>query len=489
MLHCWKSETAFTKNTSEGLNIADDREGAAMNRKPKVAVSVDPELRYPPADDPGAYLDPDAPVYRAVAELLADLGMPRLRGLVQPGDRVLIKPNWVSHRHPAGDVFIFGNITHGAVLAALADMALERAGEDGEVIIGEVTTQEANFARMCSLCGIWDLAALFEERYGRALEVMDLRSQVADAGPDGLVTGMREAPGFADDDFPFGDPMEYNYIDLGSHSEHAPRDEQAALLRVTDHTFSEAMKERQARETTSHHRPGKHEYCIPAMVLSSDVFINVPKFKTHVKAGVTLALKNLIGINARKALIPHRKAGSTGQGGDEWPDPSVVQGLPPELRANLERVAAARDANWFGNDTLWRTILDLNKILRYGNATEGLCSRPQRRYLAVVDGIEGSDGEGPTKGRRRADGVLLAGTDPVSVDKVGATLMGFDWSRFPHIARASQVTPRYRLVDDQARDIEVVARPARLAGWDRMGRADSLAYRAAPGWVTRVELP
>lgn len=459
-----------------------------MNRRPKVALRVDPDLKYPAAGDPVSLLDQDAPVYRAVAGLLADLGMPRLRGLVAPGDRVLIKPNWVSHRHPRGEEFIFGSITHGAVLAVLADMALERTGPDGEVIIGEVTTQESNFARICSLCGIWDLAALFEERYERSFEVMDLRSQVARVGPDGKVIGLRSAPGFADDDYPFGDPMEYSFIDLGDESEHTPRDRYAGLLRVTDHTFSQEMKDKQARETTARHGPGKHVYCIPAMVLSSDVFINVPKFKTHIKAGITLSLKNLIGINARKALIPHRKAGPTGEGGDEWPDPALLEGLAPQLKANLEQVTAAHDANWFGNDTLWRTILDLNKILRYGSATEGLCARPQRKYLAVIDGIEGSDGAGPTNGRHRADGVLLAGTDPVCVDKIGATLMGFDWRRLPHVANAAAVTPRYRLVDGEPDDVELVAWPERFRDWQGLSRAESLGYEAAPGWVTQVEL-
>jgi uncharacterized protein (DUF362 family) len=426
-----------------------------------------------------------------VAGVLADLGLPRLRGLVEPGDRVLIKPNWVSDRHGAGDASIFGSITHGAVLAAIADMAMQQAGPDGEVIIGEVTTQEANFARMCQMSSMWEIAALLEERHNQTLEVMDLRSQVARIGPDGLVAGLRDAPGMADEDYPFGDPTGYCQLDLGDASEHAARDSLAGLLRVTDYTFSQAMKERQARETGQHHRPGRHEYLLPLMILGSDVFINVPKFKTHVKAGVTLALKNLIGTNARKALIPHRKAGPTDQGGDEWPDAARVEelGLSPELRSNLERVAAARDANWFGNDTLWRTILDLNKILRYGSPTEGLCTRPQRKYLAVVDGIEGSDGAGPTNGRLRRDGVLIAGTNPVYVDTVGATLMGFDWKAMPHIARAYGLDPAVRLVDDGPEGIEVVGQPDMFARWRELTRRGSLGYEAAPGWVTRVELP
>jgi uncharacterized protein (DUF362 family) len=462
-----------------------------MNRSPRVAVVVDPTLRYPLSGDVRSYLDPAGPVYRAVAGLLAELGAPGLRGVVEPGDRVMIKPNWVSDKHPGGDEYLYANITHGAVLAALADMAMARAGEDGEVIVGEVTTQEANFARICSLTGMWQVAAALETKHGRSLEIMDLRSQVARMGADGLVRGLRQGPGIGHDGYPFGDPTGYVYFDLGSQSEHAPQDQLAHLLRVTDYTFTAEMKEAQANETTREHMPGRHRYCIPRMVLSSDAFICAPKFKTHVKAGITLALKNLIGINARKALIPHRKAGSTSQGGDEWPDLEAAAAsgeLSPELASNLAAVRASRDANWFGNDTLWRTILDLNKILRYGGSDGSLGRTPRRRYLAVVDGLEGSDGPGPTQGRWRRDGVLLAGTDPVAVDTIGAALMGFDWRAFPHIARAYGIDPALRLVDGRADDIEVHCAIDAYRNWQTLRRANTLAYEAAPGWVTRVEL-
>jgi len=460
-----------------------------MNRQASVAVTIDPALTYPAANDTLAMLDPGGAVYSAVANLLERLGLPGLRGLVEPGDRVLIKPNWVSDSHPDGDEHIFGNITHGAIVAVLADMALRRAGEDGEVIVGEVTTQEANFARMCSLTGMWQVAAALETKHGRGIELLDLRSQIARLGPDGLVHSLRRAPGLAHDGYPFGDPTGYAYIDLGNESQHAARDDLAGLLRVTDYTFSAGMKQAQAEETTAQHSAGRHRYCIPRMVLSSDVFICVPKLKTHVKAGITLALKNLIGINARKALIPHRKAGPVGDGGDEWPDDATIEAADAGLRANLAAVREARDANWYGNDTLWRTILDLNAILRYGTAEGGMGRSPQRRYLAVVDGIEGSDGSGPTQGRRRRDGVLLAGTDPVCVDTIGAALMGFDWRAFPHIARAYGLAPSTRLTDARPDDIAVSARPARLGDWQTLDRAASLAYQAPPGWVTRVELP
>ncbi|MFM7131766.1 MAG: DUF362 domain-containing protein, partial [bacterium] len=46
--------------------------------------------------------------------------------------------------------------------------------------------------------------------------------------------------------------------------------------------------------------------------------------------------------------------------------------------------------------------------------------------LAVVDGFSAMDGEGPRLGRSRNLGWVVAGTDPVAVDTVVATLMGMN---------------------------------------------------------------
>ncbi len=46
--------------------------------------------------------------------------------------------------------------------------------------------------------------------------------------------------------------------------------------------------------------------------------------------------------------------------------------------------------------------------------------------VAVVDGILAMEGEGPVRGTAVSSEVVLAGMDPLAVDAVGATLMGFD---------------------------------------------------------------
>jgi uncharacterized protein (DUF362 family) len=51
--------------------------------------------------------------------------------------------------------------------------------------------------------------------------------------------------------------------------------------------------------------------------------------------------------------------------------------------------------------------------------------RPQ---LAVLDGVEGMQGNGPIRGIPAPHGVALAGTDFVAVDRIGSELMGVDFA-------------------------------------------------------------
>ena len=73
------------------------------------------------------------------------------------------------------------------------------------------------------------------------------------------------------------------------------------------------------------HSQGKHQYLVSNSVLSADFIINVPKLKTHIKAGITGALKNLVGINGHKEFLPHHVNGWPGSGGDQYQRRSAVK--------------------------------------------------------------------------------------------------------------------------------------------------------------------
>ncbi|MFA6473118.1 MAG: DUF362 domain-containing protein, partial [Candidatus Latescibacterota bacterium] len=48
--------------------------------------------------------------------------------------------------------------------------------------------------------------------------------------------------------------------------------------------------------------------------------------------------------------------------------------------------------------------------------------------LAIIDGVEGMEGNGPAAGTPVEHGVALAGLDAVSVDRIGLELMGIDYT-------------------------------------------------------------
>jgi len=127
------------------------------------------------------------------------------------------------------------------------------------------------------------------------------------------------------------------------------------------------------------------ELYLPETVLGADLFVSMPKLKTHHWAGVTLSMKNLFGIM-----------------------PGAIYGWPKNV------------LHWAG---LEGSILDINAAL----------SVPR---LNIVDGIVGMEGNGPIQGEAREVGVLLFGRDPVAVDSTGARLMGVDPSKLGYLSDA-----------------------------------------------------
>jgi hypothetical protein len=169
--------------------------------------------------------------------------------------------------------------------------------------------------------------------------------------------------------------------------------------------------------------------------------------KTHKKVGLTVNLKNLVGINGNKNWLPHYREGAPEQGGDQFPSDRIVHRFERSLMEQFRRVfprlgplrrslarpikalgTAAlgdsnvdtiRSGNWYGNDTTWRMVLD----------------------LSVVDGIVAGEGNGPLDPSPKDLGVVLAGANPVAVDLVAAKLMGFDAQRIPVLQRAFDSHP------------------------------------------------
>jgi len=255
-------------------------------------------------------------------------------------------------------------------------------------------------------------------------------------------------------------------------------------------------------------------------VLDANAVICVPKLKTHSKTGITVCLKNMIGIIGSKDCLPHHRHGKTNQGGDEFPDHyparwlwsarihALLQGRVPTVPWRLMRrfagtfLGAGTPSNgsgkragffhsgcWHGNDTIWRTVDDLNRILFFYNPAESaLQSQPQRRYFAVVDGIVAMEGNGPLRGTSRPAGVILGGDDPLAMDVVAATLMGFNWRLIRMLRGISDADYPYKYSAFSG-DVSAIELLSNENGWSSFEALTQEHLKLQPpnGWRPTVE--
>lgn len=411
--------------------------------------------------------DPANQVYAAVRSLLATLGLDQARlgtaawnpigDLVQPGERVLIKPNLVLHTHPKGDDYVHWTVAHASTLRALVDYALLAVGSEGQVTIGDTPLENCLFDRLCQNAALNPLLDYYRSCRVNNVELVDFRTFETTAFPDGSVQRRSLT----------GDPRGYTDIDLGRQSllqELEDRHGHQNYYTLADHTVDHLSTDTAPRGLPNRfHESGRHIYRIPNTLLDSDCVISVAKLKTHKFSGVTLALKNMIGITEGKAYLPHRRPGTPAQGGDSFPNPPAAHYMA-KLRAHraLLRLLGGTNAarlrslirrfvpaplphqikretlwgDWHGNDTIWRSTLDLNQILFFGRRDGFAVNRSPRRYLSFIDGLIGMDHEAPMAGLPVEAKLLIAARDPVASDALAAWLMGFNPQRIPTIARA-----------------------------------------------------
>jgi Domain of unknown function (DUF362) len=259
------------------------------------------------------------------------------------------------------------------------------------------------------------------------------------------------------------------------------------------------------------HGAGRHQYLVAREVIEADVVINLPKLKSHRKACITGALKNLIGINGNKEYLPHHRKGGSENHGDCYPGHSAWKEVAEELldsansrpaggtQAALawmartgQRVAARLGADenlegsWYGNDTIWRTCLDLQRILRYGKIDGTLAANPQRMLISITDAIIGGEGEGPLANTPVSSAFITGALNPTAAELVHARLMGFDPMKIP-VVRESFGNFTYPLADFSPESIRVW-----LADTEKFANDivpfDGRAFRPPRGWQGHCEL-
>ncbi len=393
--------------------------------------------------------------YRAVRSALQLLGLDAahcgtaawnpLGQIVHPGDTVILKPNFIRDFHDTCQDHMVSVVTHGSIIRAVLDYVAIALEGRGRVVIADAPQCEADFDRIVERSGLREIQAFCRQRSAIPVDILDLRPECA-RKVDGVIVGHEALP---------GDPAGYTKVNLGTRSEFAPISGLCHRLYGSEYDRS---------EVAAHHHDDVHEYLISRTVLDANVFVNLPKMKTHKKVGVTLNLKNLVGINGNKNWLPHHREGVPASGGDQFAASGLCERLECLLGAAFKKhfpklgrlrrwvggpaksfgraafgdtdTDRIRSGNWYGNDTTWRMVLDLNRALRYADGSGVLHDQPRRRYFSLVDGIVAGEGNGPMGCDPRSVGLVVAGMEPLAVDLACVRLMGFDYRRIPVLDRA-----------------------------------------------------
>jgi uncharacterized protein (DUF362 family) len=446
----------------------------------------------------------DNALYDSVRNLLAGLGLHRdafgsagwnpLRDLAPAGGRIVVKPNLVRHVHGAGGG-LESVVSDPRMIRAVVDYAVDAVAPGGEVIIADSPLQSCDMDALRQAMGLDALLAA-AARQGVQVRLVDFRRECVVKRPDGLI-GRRTPLS--------GDPEGYVAVDLG---------EDSALRSLADDPERFRITQYDPEITLRHHAGPAHEFLIPRSLLAADLVISLPKIKTHRKAGMTGALKNLVGINGSKAWLPHHRHGSIREGGDEYLHPSWRKRWLTRVWEKMDRTPSLpvrrllrradrllRDSgrlvpfpdpyfegSWWGNLTMAAMVCDLNRIFLYANARGEIHSRPVRRMLVVADAVLAGEGEGPLEPTPRELGMMLGGFNPVAVDWVAATLMGFDPWKVPCLTRPLE-PHRLPLLDFQPADLTVLGPDSfsTLRSLSELRDGVKTSFVPAAGWQGHVE--
>lgn len=130
-------------------------------------------------------------------------------------------------------------------------------------------------------------------------------------------------------------------------------------------------------------------FYFPRSVAEADLIVSLPKLKTHHWVGMTAAMKNLYGV------LPGLKYG--------WPKNVLHHaGIP-------------------------QTVFDINASLP--------------KTIAIVDGIECMEGDGPILGSPKSLGLIAVGLNPTAVDATCARIMGLKPERISYLKLARRLGP------------------------------------------------
>lgn len=358
---------------------------------------------------------------------------------IKPGDFVIVKPNLVMHMNENRQVAVDGFeclITHPSCIRAVCDYCIIALKGTGRLMIGDAPMQGCDFnelLRKSELPRVID----FYRAYGLEVEIEDFRQYQSKFNRQKVIVEKRY------------NPTNGIVVHMKKRSQHYGT-KSNGNYQVSDYDKA---------ETAAFHHGATHDYEIIKEILDADVVINFCKPKTHRLAGITSAMKNIVGITYNKACLPHRTAGSVAERGDAYLNKNFLKriaddALTRKIRAeNSGRYAYAtlwrwvygatlitartfgKDpyyiGSWYGNDTIWRTICDLNYIVQYADKNGVLKNDPQRVILHFGDMIIAGEGNGPVSSVPKKLGIMLLSEDGSAFDATVCKIMGFDNQKIP----------------------------------------------------------
>jgi len=420
-----------------------------------------------------------------------------LAEFINSGDTVILKPNWIKEHHQYDPNEWESVITHPHLIKAVLKLVLLALKGKGKVIVADGPQTDSSFSKILERMNADEWIKMGREN-GVKVELIDLREDEWVSKGE-IIVERRKLP---------GDPKGSVVVDLKNKSAFAGKPVPPLGYYGADYKSS---------ETTWAHSEGRNLYKVSRSVIEGDVFINLPKLKTHRKAGITVCMKNLVGINTYRNYLPHHAEGTPEQGGDQFPSHSTKVIMERAIVSRLKKLWARypsitkffipakaigrkifgdnsqiiRSGSWYGNDTLWRTIVDLNRILLYVNPDGTLRKGgliQAKRYLAIVDGIVAGEGDGPVAPNKVNAGILIAGFNPLAVDCVAARIMGFDYRKIHYLREAFNIVD-YPIADFDYDDIRVLSD---YEPWNRLLKdipyESVFKFRPPSGWIGHIEL-
>ena len=440
-------------------------------------------------------------VYQMIREMLHRLGLDSehfgspewnpLGDYIYPGQTVLIKPNLVKHVNGAvaGRRGMECLTTHPSVLRCMIDYVLIALKGKGKIIVADAPVQGCDFEQLMENGGYRKLLEFYKEA-GVKLDIDDLRS--VSCAPEGSVNVTKvQNPKYTGKVINI---REQSYF----YGKNAKKN-----LRITNYDY---------RELNRHHSGETQNYCISEACLQADVIINLPKPKAHRKAGYTGALKNFVGVNTSKEYLPHHTKGSKMAGkGDEYYSNELLSKIESNVndwsdicdKKNWKMVSkllhfgwkvirklgrnyhheAFSEGSWWGNDTVWKMVLDVNYIVLYADKNGNLQDTIQRRVLNIGDMIYCGEKEGPMEPSPIYVGGILFSDNAVEFDQILTTLMGFKQDKLPILKNA--VLNR-KLFSGDAKLIKLNSNSEK---YHQLLSAikDDFAFHASAGWTGVID--